>query len=170
MTFRPSLAAISRVRAGLLSTKWCLRHRAVDRLPGPAQPYRDVELQQPAAPESFEDTVESPSLESIMYGRWCTERTWQCLPLNACAEQIVDGKECLAIRHARTTSTRLQRLRRQQRFDRAPQRFRWQVSRINIKFELRRLHGLRRSFELFGHSQTASPMGFSDSLLVRPPR
>ena len=90
--FAPTLAAVGRVRAGLLPAERRFDHRAIHRQPGPIDPAQFVKLFHPGLPQAEEDAGAHPLLEAVMRGRVGAQvRLVQRLPLAAGAQHIEDG-------------------------------------------------------------------------------
>jgi hypothetical protein len=100
------LSTIGGVRSGPLSSEGSLRHRAVHRLPRPAQTSLGIVLEESLGPETLEDPGASPLLEARMNRARRTEVSREGTPLAASAGEVEDPLHAAAVVDARTTAAR----------------------------------------------------------------
>lgn len=76
VAFYAIFAAIDGIRADGLPTERGLRHAAVKRLPLEIEANVGVVFQKARGPKLLEDARQAASLESVVYGRGRSQRTW----------------------------------------------------------------------------------------------
>jgi hypothetical protein len=90
--FAPTLAAVGRIRAGLVTAERRFDHGAIPRQPVPIDPSQFVKLLHPGAPKLAKDARAHPCLKAVMRsGVGAQVCLVQGLPLTARAQHIEDG-------------------------------------------------------------------------------
>jgi hypothetical protein len=97
---RARCASIGWIRVGCATSEWCLRHRAVDRLPPEVDADRGVELGQACGPKAFECARALPLLKAVVHGRGGSEAARQGVPLDVGGEHVEDSSKHLTGRFA----------------------------------------------------------------------
>ena len=133
MAFDAQFAPIRGVFARRFPAEGGFGLTAVEGLKFPVQPAFHVQLEQPQLPELRKNARPHPRLKPVVGRRSGPQAARQGFPLDARAQHVENGKIELAIRAAGPSAPPFRR-ERQERFERTPERFGRQKSRVNATF------------------------------------